>query len=101
MVFKLPNVEMLGVGEYLVKNIVGGFASTHPDIVYMQAIHHKGFYGSIEGTGKIIITRYDDEVISGTFYCKLKNRDIPDDYIEITEGRFDFNKKTINTTTFR
>ena len=98
---KIPNLQTLKVGEYEVKTIVGGFASTHPNIIYIQATHHQGFYGSIEGTGKIIITRYDDEVISGTFYCKLKNRDIPDNFIEITEGRFDFNKNTINTTRFR
>ncbi|WKD86216.1 hypothetical protein KCTC32516_01577 [Polaribacter huanghezhanensis] len=98
---KIPNLKSLKIGEYEVKTIIGGFAPTHPDIVYIQAIHHQGFYGSIEGTGKIIITRYDDEVISGTFYCRLKNRDISNNYIEITEGRFDFNKKTINTTRFR
>ena len=101
MVFKLPNIETLGVGEYLVKNIVGGFASTYPNIIYMQADYKYDLYGSIEGTGKITIIRYDNEVISGTFYCKLKGYNNPNDIIEITEGRFDFNKKTINTTTFR
>ena len=98
--FKIPNLQTLKVGEYEVKTIVGGFASTHPNIIYMQAIHHQGFYGSLEGTGKITITRYDGHVISGTFFCKLKNRDIPDNFIEITEGRFDFNKNTINTHRF-
>ncbi|QTD37417.1 hypothetical protein JL193_15190 [Polaribacter batillariae] len=98
---KIPNLQTLKVGEYEVKTIIGGFASTHPNIVYIQATHHKGFYGSIEGTGKVIITHYDNEIISGTFYCKLKNRDISDNFIEITEGRFDFNKNTINSKRFR
>jgi hypothetical protein len=98
---KIPNLQTLKVGEYNIKTVVGGFAITHPNIVYIQAIHHNGFYGSQEDTGKIKITRYDNQVISGTFNCKLKNRDISDDFIEITEGRFDFNKSTINTTKFR
>jgi len=98
---KIPNIQTLKVGEYQIQSIVGGFASTHPNIVYIQAIHHRGFYGSIEGSGKIIITKYDNDIISGTFYCKLKNRDNSTDIIEVTEGRFDFTKNTINTTRFR
>ena len=99
--FKLPEIQNLGVGEYLVKNIEAGFATTYPNIIYMQAKYNNDLYGSIEGTGKIIITRYDNEVISGTFYCKLKGYNNPNDIIEITEGRFDFNKSTIDTKRFR
>ncbi|MCF6307572.1 MAG: hypothetical protein L3J09_06430 [Flavobacteriaceae bacterium] len=100
--FKLPNIDSLGVGEYIIKHVEGAFSRANPNIVYMGAISVNGFYSSIEATGKIIITRYDDEVISGTFYCTLKNDyDPPNDIIEVTEGRFDFNKSTINTTKFR
>jgi len=58
----LPNIQ----------NIEAGFAVTYPNIVYMQVKSLVDLYGSIEGTGKITITRYDDEIISGTFYYKLK-----------------------------
>jgi hypothetical protein len=98
--FKIPNLQTLKIGEYIVETMVGGYVSTNPNVVYMGASKN-GYYGSIEATGKIIITRYDDEVISGTFYCKLKNDHNPNDIIEITEGRFDFDKNTINTTLFR
>ena len=98
--FKLPEIQNLGIGEYEVKTMIGGYVSTNPNVVYMGASYN-GYYGSIEGTGKIIITRYDDEVISGTFYCKLKNDHNPNNIIEVTEGRFDFNKNTINTHEFR
>jgi hypothetical protein len=70
------------------------------ELIYYSGTPTSG-YSSIEGTVKITITRYDDEVIAGTFYCKLKNDINPSIIIEITEGRFDFNKKTINTTRFR
>tara|TARA_R110001592_G_scaffold174822_1_gene413774 strand:- start:204 stop:953 length:750 start_codon:yes stop_codon:yes gene_type:complete len=109
--FKLPDIKTLKTGEYLVKTVRGGLSPSldgsfqDANIVYMGAIYYSGTptsgYSSIEGTGKITITRYDDEVIAGTFYCKLKNDINPSIIIEITEGRFDFNKKTINTTRFR
>ena len=101
IVFKLPNINTLGVGEYIIKHVDGAFSVANPNIVYMGAISKNGFYSSIEGTGKITITRYDEDIISGTFYCTLKNDyDPPNDIIEVTEGRFDFNKNTINTTKF-
>jgi hypothetical protein len=109
--FKLPNIQNLGVGEYEVKTVKGAISILldgsflNTNITYMGAIYYSDSptsgYSSIEGTGKIIITRYDDEVISGTFYCKLKNDIDPNAIIEITEGRFDFNKNTINTKRFR
>ncbi|ADQ81816.1 hypothetical protein [Riemerella anatipestifer] len=57
-------------------------------------------YLSLANTGSITITRNDSNVISGTFSCKLKNKDNPEDIIEVKDGRFDFNKQTINTTNF-
>lgn len=57
-------------------------------------------YFSIEGTGSVILTKSDNNIISGTFSCKAKNENNPNDVIEVTEGRFDFNKATINTTNF-
>lgn len=49
------------------------------------------FYCSIENTGVLEISRYDPDnfIVSGTFSCKVINRDDPSEIIEITEGRFD------------
>ncbi len=58
-------------------------------------------YLSIADTGTINITRSDNDIISGTFSCKLKYKENPNDIIEIKEGRFDFNKNTINSTDFK
>ncbi|WP_187478623.1 hypothetical protein [Amniculibacterium sp. G2-70] len=57
-------------------------------------------YLSIPNTGSINVTKSDLNIISGTFSCKLKNKDDPNDIIEITDGRFDFDRNTINTTNF-
>ena len=58
-------------------------------------------YLSITDTGTINITKSNNDIISGTFSCKLKYKENPNDVIEIKEGRFDFNKNTINSTDFK
>ncbi|NLN24476.1 MAG: hypothetical protein GX163_02205 [Bacteroidetes bacterium] len=60
------------------------------------------WYCSIENGGTLTITRYDYEngIVSGTFSCTMVNRDDPGDFIEITEGRFDINWRTVNNTGF-
>ncbi len=53
-------------------------------------------YGSYENSGKIIVTRGDKEklILSGTFSGKLKEVD-GEEIIEIKDGRFDINLKTL------
>ncbi len=53
-------------------------------------------YLSIKDSGSIVITRYDSEILSGTFSFKAVNKDNPEDIIEVTEGRFDINLETVN-----
>ena len=55
-------------------------------------------YYSFDNSGTINITRLDttNSIISGTFQLKVQNKDNPDDTIEVTEGRFDINQKTLN-----
>ncbi|MDA9316535.1 hypothetical protein N9Q58_01325 [Polaribacter sp.] len=61
------------------------------------------YYCSIENTGTLQITRFDlpNRIVSGTFSCSAVNRDDPNDIIEITQGRFDFNWATINEKEFQ
>ena len=49
------------------------------------------WYCSIENSRTLTITRYDFEnrIVSGIFSCTAKNRDNPNEIIEITQGRFD------------
>ena len=56
-------------------------------------------YKSIAGTGKITLSVNSNLICSGTFNCKAKNVNDPNDIIEITDGRFDFGVN-INTTNF-
>lgn len=60
------------------------------------------WYCSIENGGSLIITRYDFEngIVSGTFNCTVKNRDDSNELIEITQGRFDINGYTLESTSF-
>ena len=92
IIIKIPNAYMNQLGTFNFDEIQGGFSVANEVKFYMQAIYKNSFYGSIANSGKITFTRNDSKVISGTFYCKLKNRDEPYDIIEITEGRFDLTK---------
>jgi hypothetical protein len=91
VLIKIPN-EIINTGDYLIQPIQGGFETTNENVLYMQVFKNGKFYGSIENTGKVNFTRNDATVISGTFYCKLKNKDNANDIIEVTEGRFDIKK---------
>lgn len=59
-------------------------------------------YLSIENGGTLTITKYDysQRIVSGTFTCRLVNRDDPTDFIEITQGRFDINSRTLPNAEF-
>jgi hypothetical protein len=62
-------------------------------------------YLSYENSGSFIITRLTPStgsgtIISGTFNCKLRSMNNPNDEIEITQGRFDINSLTIASTYF-
>lgn len=60
------------------------------------------WYCSIENGGILEITRYDFDnfIVSGTFSCKMANRDDSSDVIEITEGRFDIKWDELEYTNF-
>lgn len=92
-----------GVGIYSLKEAVYNTHDTQPFHSYIscRAISPKTgeykFYGSYNNSGVINITRcdLDNFIYSGTFNSTLKELD-GDEVIEITEGRFDLNFKTLN-----
>nr|WP_315201185.1 hypothetical protein [uncultured Flavobacterium sp.] len=97
---KLYKVFNKEASLYPIANVIGGFSADWGDTTYIQVLYKNAFYGSIENTGNVQITKYTKEIISGTFSCTLKNKNNPNDVIEITDGRFDFSKPTINSTKF-
>ncbi|MEC4004212.1 hypothetical protein OX283_006065 [Flavobacterium sp. SUN052] len=63
------------------------------------------YYRSFDNSGTLKITKYDfipsvKLILSGTFNCKLRNSINPNDIIEVTQGRFDFNGATLHSTNF-
>ena len=94
------------VNNYSVGNSNGAFSNSFAEntLITAYVFDNTGIgktYLSIADTGTINITRSDNDIISGTFSCKLKYKKNPNDVIEIKEGRFDFNKNTINSTDFK
>lgn len=89
---KIPNSYMGLVGTFSFEEIQGGLSVANENKLYMGVEKNNRFYDSMKDSGKITFTRNDSKIISGTFHCKLKNKENPNDIIEITEGRFDLTK---------
>lgn len=100
MDIKLYHLEQNGTGTFTInKSNCLGVHYTYPSI-NIRCRYNGAWYCSIENGGTLTITRYDNSIVSGTFSCTVVNRDDPTDRIEITEGRFDFDRSSINTTQF-
>jgi hypothetical protein len=99
----IPNQNYFSVGEY---SVFEGISPSFLDDNYKNYIYVTRYkngvamnYKSVENSGKIIVTKSENAIFSGTFYCKVKNVEAPYDVIDITEGRFDFGQN-INSTNF-
>ena len=101
-----------GIGNYVIDES-NGFTSIdgleHHYLycdIYSSKTNSYQRYLSYENSGIFTITRFtlgsenSGTIISGKFTCKLRNINDPTDEIEITEGRFDINSLTIETTYF-
>lgn len=93
--------------NYIIKNSNGSLGDLPAEDTSITAIYYENTtdlskkYLSIENTGTINITKNNNDIVSGTFSCKLKSEENPNKIIEIKDGRFDFNKNTINSTDFK
>lgn len=88
------------LGKHKIYNGIlhNGYNQNYNDNIFIT-INSKD-YISIEGHGEIFILKSDANIIAGTFNCRAKNINDANDIIEISEGRFDINKSTINNTNF-
>ena len=68
--------------------------------IYDSNINNYAYYGSVENQGFLIITRRNSGIISGTFNGKFVRLDNPNEFITITDGRFDINSFTIQNHRF-
>ncbi len=107
--FKDILLNYLGLYPLMTSNFQEGIDSSLIDHIYFkiwdQNISNYAYYGSIENQGNINITKFFGSptvqyILSGTFCGKFVRYDNPNDIIEITDGRFDFNLNTLPNAVF-
>ncbi|WP_395054220.1 hypothetical protein [Flavobacterium sp.] len=105
MFIHIQNLKTLGVQQYVLKqsNFQNGIDSVSFSNIYFKiwdsAINNYAYYGSIEDQGEINVTRNDtiNFITSGNFKGKFVRYDNPNNFIIITDGRFDIGPGLHNT----
>ena len=106
LMFHMHNLVYHGLGTYTIdesngmSNIDGLDHHYMHCIVYDSKTNSYQKYVSYQNSGTFTITKLitnptNGTVISGTFSCKVRNINNPNDEIEITKGQFDVNSLTI------
>jgi hypothetical protein len=92
---------LLSIGQINLKssNFQNNIDSINDSHIYFKIwdsnISNYAYYGSIENLGVLNITRLDSGILSGNFSGKFIRYDNPNDFITITDGRFDINGFTL------
>ena len=101
----LPN--NIGIYTLMTSNFQDGLDSNLIDHIYFKIwdsnINNYAYYGSIENQGEVNIKKFDGSpnwILSGTFKGKFVRYDNPNEFITITDGRFDLNLITLPNTHF-
>jgi hypothetical protein len=95
MVIHIQNLQTLGVHQYILQQSnfldqVDSVPFTHIFFKIWDAnISNYAYYGSIGNQGELNITRNSNDITSGNFKGKFVRYDNPNDFIIITDGRFD------------
>ena len=106
IIIHLQNFNATGEGQYILKqsNFHNQIDSTPNNHIYFKIWDGKGsnyaYYGSVENLGEINITRRSNGIVSGKFSGKFFRYDNPNDFIIITDGRFDINTFTLQNHPF-
>ena len=69
--------------------------------IFNYNIKNYVYYGSVENQSFLKITRRDNGIISGTFSGKFVRFDDSNEFIQITDGRFDINSFTLPDATYK
>ena len=94
IIIHIQNLKSIGVGQYLLNqsNFHKGIDSIPFTHIYFKiwdaTIGNYAYYGSIENQGVLNITHSSDNIYSGNFSGKFVRYDNPNDFIQITDGRF-------------
>jgi hypothetical protein len=100
----IPNT--IGIYPLKTSNFHDGLDSSLIDHIYFKIwdsnISNYAYYGSIENQGDVNIKKFESPswILSGTFNGKFVRYDNPNDFITITDGRFDLNLNTLPNTKF-
>jgi hypothetical protein len=106
IILHIQNFNQIGVGQYILKqsnfqNQADSILENHIYFrIYDSNINNYAYYGSVENQGVINITRRDtvNYVTSGNFSGKFVRLDNPNEFITITDGRFDTGANLLSTT---
>ena len=91
----IQNLKTLGVGKYVLhnSNFHNSIDSTPFNHIYFEiwnsSLSNYVYYGSVENQGEINITKNSNYITSGNFKGKFVRYDNPNEFITITDGRFD------------
>ena len=104
----LQQLQATGVSKYKLKtsNFQNGIDSIPFNNIFFKIwdfnISNYAYYGSVEDQGEVNITRYDlpNRIVSANFSGKFVRNDNPNDFIKITDGRFDIKWSTLDDTLF-
>ena len=104
----IQNLHQIGIGIYIIdiSNGMRGIDGLNNSYIHCRVFNESTnshqYYRSFNSSGSILITKYDfaNEIISGTFTCRLRNSINQSDEIQITQGRFDINPRTVLDKTF-
>ena len=108
IIIHMQNLSTLKAGKYILEdsNFQNQIDSTPFNNIFFKiwdpSISNYAYFGSIKNLGEINITRYDlpGRIVSGNFHGKFVRYDNPNEFITITDGRFDMNWFTAQTTVF-
>lgn len=105
----IKQLAIYGVGDYVIDKSNGmsnvdGFDHTYLHcVIFDNATNSYQQYVSFDNSGLLkikFIKPTPGSIVSGTFNCKVRNIQNPNDEIEITNGRFDVKPLTITQTYF-
>ena len=104
MVLHIQNIEQNKIGQYILKqsNFQRGVDSVPFNHIFFKIwdtkIGNYAYYGSIENQGFINILKYDtvNYITSGNFSGKFVRFDNPNEFITISDGRFDTGADLLN-----
>ena len=103
IIIHLQSFYSLGIGKYILNqsNFHKGIDSTPNNHIYFKIwdsnISNYAYYGSVKDQGEVNNTRHSNGIISGKFSGKFVRYDNPNEFITITDGRFDIGPNLYST----